>query len=114
MGVPETVLPVQFHPACPTSPEKRLCLAVLEDAISVLQGDGLNLGSYGNQQHSRVKARLQREAHEWFASDDTDFPFSFMCVCEALGIEATWLRKRVLAGMNFKLPRQGHGSKHGW
>lgn len=33
-----------------------------------------------------------KEAHSWVMDNDTDYAFSFICVCEALGINPEYLR----------------------
>jgi hypothetical protein len=37
-----------------------------------------------------------REAYNWVMENDTDYAFSFVCVCEALGINAEYLRLGLL------------------
>ena len=65
-------------------PEKRLMLTVLLDAARTL--------------HKQVRAEHRRgvrplsEAEKWFAADNTDWPFSFVNICEALGLNASRLR----------------------
>jgi len=74
---PETVLPSQFFDRLQgdssLQPEKRLMLAVLEDAVGTFQ-------KYVNVR-SRHGRRLFSEAEEWFASHDGDWPFAFVSVC---------------------------------
>ena len=85
---PETILPSQFfdHVQIDASlqPEKRLMLAVLEDAVGTFQKYVTATGRRGQ--------RLFAEAEEWFASDATEWPFGFQNVCQALGIEPSYLR----------------------
>jgi len=73
---PETVLPSQFFDRLQgdssLQPEKRLMLAVLEDAVGTFQ-------KYVNVR-SRHGRRLFSEAEEWFASHDGDWPFAFVSV----------------------------------
>jgi len=70
-----------------TRGERRLMHAVLEDALRTL----LNAG-YG-----RASAVMARQELAWFTSSDARDPFTFERVCEVLGIDAPWLRGRVLA-----------------
>jgi len=65
-------------------PEKRLMLAVLEDAVKTFQD------SLATVNHRRP--RLLREVEEWFASTDVTWPFSFENVCTVLGIDPDSLR----------------------
>ena len=69
-------------------PEMRLVLAVLEDAIS----------GYQHYFHSRnpIHKRLFEEAKEWFLSSDDDGVFSFESVCDALEVNAAYLRQGLL------------------
>lgn len=78
-------------------PERLLMLAVLEEAV----------GTYCKYVGARTRraARLFREAETWCASDDTRWPYSFVNICHALGIDVAYLRsglvrwrKRALSG----------------
>ena len=61
--------------------------AVLKDALAVLF-------KYDATQDRRGQ-RLLAEAQHWLESDDTDWPFSFVNVCDALGLEPSCVRERV-------------------
>ena len=63
-------------------PEKRLMLAVLLDAIIQLRRPGSTGAA---------------EAAEWIRDGGSESPFSFAAVCEALGLEATYLTRGVFA-----------------
>ena len=86
---PETILPSQFFAGvqidASMQPEKRLMLAVLEDAVGTFQ-------KHVNA-HDRRGHMLFTEAEEWFASDETDWPFSFVTMCSGLGLEPAYLRR---------------------
>lgn len=86
---PETILPSQFFDRfridATFQPEKRLMLAVLEDAVGTFQ-------KHVTATNRRAR-RLFVEAEEWFGSDSTDWPYSFENVCVALGLEAEYLRR---------------------
>jgi hypothetical protein len=64
--------------------EQRLLLAVLEDAVHTLQRYADASDSHGR--------RLFLDALAWFRSDETSSPFAFVTVCEALGLDADYLR----------------------
>jgi len=85
---PEVVLPSQFYGKggidASLQPEKRLMLAVLEDAVGTFQ-------KY-TWARDRAGQKLLAEVEEWFTSDDHDWPYSFMNICNALGLEADFLR----------------------
>ncbi|MGE0823405.1 MAG: hypothetical protein AB7G75_33375 [Candidatus Binatia bacterium] len=70
-----------------SQPEKRLMLAVMEDAIATFQKSV--------QGATRRQRRLLRETEEWIGSEDDSWPFSFENICVALDIEAEYLRKGI-------------------
>ncbi len=86
---PETVLPSQFFSRlvmdASLQPEKRLMLAVLEEAVGTFQ-------KYVNARDRRAQA-LYVETEDWFASNDVEWPYSFVNVCQALGLDAAYLRR---------------------
>jgi hypothetical protein len=69
-------------------PEKRLMLAVLEDAFYCLQKFSLARNSRGK--------KAFHEAENWLSTDRQDWPFSFSNVCDALGFEANYIRYGLL------------------
>jgi hypothetical protein len=85
---PETILPSQFFDRvqidASLQPEKRLMLAVLEDAVGTFQKYVTATGRRGQ--------RLFSEAEEWFASEPGDWPFAFETICQALGLEPAYIR----------------------
>lgn len=97
----ELVSPVQFFPGRGTSGEKRLLLAVLEEAISCLYSP-LPRGNWGR---ARV-LKLRADAREWILSDETHRIFAFASICAALDYDARTLRAAVLRE-GFKLHTQG-------
>lgn len=88
--LPDVILPSQFFElvgAQTFSSEQRLMLAVLTDAINVL-GD------------SRVSANRRKrnrfnEASSWVFATGIRSPLSFDHVCDALGVDAEGLRRRL-------------------
>jgi len=84
----DLIVPSQFfdriRPERSAQPEKRLMLAVMEDAIATFQRS-----IYGSTRRQR---RLLKETEEWMGSADTAWPFSFENICAALEIEADYLR----------------------
>ena len=77
-----------YHRAEAVQPERRLMRAVLEDGIRTL---------HTSAQANQLRAsKLQREALAWVMSDDRSDVFAFENICEALGIDAGWLRAKVL------------------
>ena len=75
----ETVLPAQFYSPqrrCSLQPEKRLMLAVLDDAVlAYLRGP------------QRVP-----ETEAWFQADDFSWPYSFANLCDALALDRQAVR----------------------
>jgi hypothetical protein len=70
------------------SGEKALMLAVLEDGIRCFQG---------HLQAPRIHPRrLEREATEWITSTAHEETFSFVNICETLGLNPSALRTRLL------------------
>lgn len=83
----DTVLPVQFFtPRVQVpEPERRLRLAVLEDALRYYcEGAG---------DVSRRARLLHDDAAEWFASPDRSDGFAFENVCDALGLDPDAIRR---------------------
>jgi hypothetical protein len=83
------VLPSQLFPEfvgeSRLSGEKRLMLAVLSDAIDIFLKHGTSLDARGR--------RLFAETADWIFSDDAMSPFSFINVCETLGLSPSCLRR---------------------
>jgi hypothetical protein len=87
MFEPDTLLPEQFFTLMGRKPlqgEKRLLLAMLEDAVHCFQTYLM-----ARKPHER---RLFQEAEEWIDSTDAHWYFSFENICEILGIHPGRLR----------------------
>src|SRR5437016_9746332 len=85
-----TVLPEQFRLQAKTDaflPAKRLMVAVLERALGEYETYAARTDWPGRRQFAEVEA--------WFASDDTGWPFSFVPICEALGLDVPSVRARL-------------------
>jgi hypothetical protein len=114
------LLPTQHADLCrrsePVQPERRLMLAVLSDAIVLFQTPGSRL----------TQRRDLEDARRWILSDDRLSPFSFVNVCDTLGIafeplrralqksraapstlQRSAARRRLLAGIGERLARTG-------
>ncbi len=89
-GGDDTILPAQFWTALAdprTEPEKRLMVAVLEDALSLVVGTG---GGAGEDPRAAV-----RDAERWFASDSRATPFAFASICDVLDLDVSRLRDAI-------------------
>ena len=67
--------------------ERELMRAVLEDAIRCLAGE---IGP------SREREQLAADAREWIAASDSRSPFSFDNICDAIDLDTSSLRARLL------------------
>lgn len=68
--------------------EEKLMFAVLTDAIECFQ-------RYADANTGRSRT-LFREAEAWIASRDSSWPYSFENICEALNLNAEYLRLGLL------------------
>jgi hypothetical protein len=96
-SIPDALLPDQYFDRLASrvsdTPEKRLLFAVLLDAV-------INM-----QRRNSVGAA---EAEQWVRGEDgDDSPFSFRNLCEALGIEASYLARGLLAWRSRAPSRHG-------
>jgi len=98
--VPEIMLPAQFddlrRSGFVTCPEHRLMLAVLEDAVHLYQ-----VGARGDARTRRLHAETER----WFAATDTSWPFSFVVICQALGLDPEYIRSGL---RRWRVVREAH------
>lgn len=90
---PDTLLPDQyldtFRRKLYLEPEKKLMLAILEDAIACFQ-------KYAFARDSRGKT-LFNEADEWIQQGAVGGIFAFDSVCEVLGLNPSYLRQGLAA-----------------
>ena len=87
-SIPDTILPSQFFESVGArtfSSEQRLMLAVLTDAINLL----------GSTSSSNLRRRSYNEAWSWVFAKRITSSLSFDHVCDALGVDAEGLRKRL-------------------
>ena len=89
---PDVVLSTQYFETlrrkAHLEPEKRLMLAVLEDAIVCFQ-------SYMFARDSKRKG-LFRAAEEWISQENDEGVFSFDNICEAIGFSPQYVRQGLL------------------
>jgi hypothetical protein len=88
---PAAVRPAQFfnpsHSVDPSRGEVALLQAILEDAIRCFQKQFIS-------RRPRT-LRLAKEAEEWLFTDDDKWPLSFVNVCAVLGLDPTYLRRKL-------------------
>lgn len=98
---PDAVLPAQYFDRAGTGanaqPEKRLMLAVLEDAITTFQRH--------LQSDSRRSQRLVEDVEAWTAGGTGENGFSFEEVCAALDIEPEYVRAGLVRWKDAELRR---------
>ena len=86
---PDTLVSAQylenFRRKTLLEPEKRLMLAMLEDAVNCFQ-------VYATARSGRGK-KLFNEAEEWIMMKHDDWIFSFVSVCEMLGFNPEYVRQ---------------------
>ena len=104
---PEVVLPSQFHGKggldASLQPEKRLMLAVLEDAVGTFQKYVCT--------RDRAGQRLLTEVEDWFGSDDIEWPYSFVNICHSLDLEIEFMRTGLSRWKQHQLDAQVDGVK---
>jgi hypothetical protein len=96
-GDPHGIMPVQFGGGRPPSAERRLMLAVLADALEI------------HRKYAHVPAGWRRiladETAQWFSSDHhAEWPFSFVNLCAALGIDAEEVRAQLTSPGSASMP----------
>lgn len=88
---PDALLPAQFYAAfrggVHVKGEKRLMLAVLQDALDCYQKYAFSKDGPGRQ--------LFCDAESWILCEDRDWYFSFENICETLEINPEYLRRGV-------------------
>lgn len=83
----EAILPTQFWAAQRSergAPERRLMLAVLQDAL-------LTLAAHARR-GTRQSRRIAAEVRGWFDSDSRSHPFAFGAICDVLGLDVSYIR----------------------
>ena len=112
--IPDMLLASQFFESVGTrtfSSEQRLVLAVLADVINVLRGHRVSI--------YRDERNPFNEALSWVFANGITSPLSFYHVCDALGLDAESLRRRLWdlasahGGNLRKLRRTGMGWRLG-
>ena len=99
---PDTLLPSQYFAIMRRKgahePERRLVVAVLEDAVDCFQKH--------IRAHDDKARQLFLDAEEWISSEDRSWPFSFENVCDLLQINPEYLRRGLIAWRDRQLKGQ--------
>ena len=86
---PDTLLPAQYFAAFTREGgivrERRLMLAVLQDAVECYQKYALARDPRGTM--------LFENAVEWIDSGEREWPFSYVNICEVLGLNPEYIRR---------------------
>jgi hypothetical protein len=126
MVEPDTMTPLQFFDRifaeASLVPEKRLMLAVLEDAIAAYQRAYVQPRE--DEEPVVAAPPEEHDVEAWLASDDMSWPFSFASICQALDMEPDYLRgglarwrekakREGMTGQTYRFPfRRVNGRRH--
>ena len=101
---PDIILPSQHRDTLqrrtPQNPEKRLMLAVLEDAVACFRN--------GLQAHDHRRRELFKDSEAWITEENADRLFSFEHICDILGLDARLIRFELL---KWKKETAKHGGR---
>jgi hypothetical protein len=90
---PDVLIPSQYLANTKSKnyqePEKKLLLAVLEDALWCFQNGLL-------RRENKKQRVLSMEAEEWIMEESGEWLFSFNEICQLLGLEPRYVRKRLI------------------
>jgi len=92
-----TMLPVQYlrpGDAGLAAPQRRLMIAVLQTALDDFQGTAY---ARATGVGGEADPRALRQAIDYVRSRDRSWPYSFDNICEAIGLDADGIRRRLLA-----------------
>lgn len=100
---PDIILPSQHRDTLQRrtqqDPEKKLMLAVLEDAVACFR-NGLHA-----RDHRRKE--LFKDSEAWIREENVDWLFSFEHICDILGVDARSIRNELLKWKNEVAKRGG-------
>ena len=101
---PDSLATTQFedtmHRATPLEPEKKLLLAVLEDAVICFQDNFLA--------RERKKRQLFEETEQWIFTEHSDRLFAFETLCHSLSLNPHYIRHGLRQWQESRLKRQTH------
>lgn len=79
----------------PWTGERRLALAVLEDALRIIGNPQRELQVMRKGRGSQRALRGRDREIAWIDSDDTENVFSFVNCCTIIGIDPEWVRREL-------------------
>lgn len=89
---PDSLLPDEFYKGFnkekEIEPEKRLMLAVLEEAVWCFQKHIFDRDNDGQ--------KIFRAAEEWILDENSEWLFSFNNICETLGLDTSYMRQGLM------------------
>ena len=90
--LPESIVSAQWvwgaRSLASRSPEGRLMLAVLEDAVATLARNACGA--------TKAERRALDEVESWCRADDRNWPYSFLNICDALHLSPEAIRAGLL------------------
>ena len=102
---PDVLLPAQFFATLrrkgPQEPEKRLVIAILEDAV-----DCFRKHLWARDHKAR---QLFEDSEAWILSEDREWPFSFENICELLDLNPEYLRRGLLTWKETQMSERSRG-----
>lgn len=112
MVMPEWVMPSQFfNQSTVDTPEKKLMMMVLLDAIQIMQRP-LSVSTARNPAYRIAfeKNRLtpRQETRAWFASDDRTWPFAFLNLCDVFDLDPSCIRRIILEKPQERIRPRSH------
>jgi hypothetical protein len=103
---PDSLAATQFDDtmqrSTPLEPEKKLMLAVLEDAVMCFQDNLLT--------RDKKKKQLFDETELWLFEERSDRLFAFANVCQQLNLDPDYVRNGLKQWQQTQLNRQSHGA----
>jgi len=109
-AAPDHLLPYEFardqRPSQHT-PERALLLAVLADAVDIVTGSGKRT------EHSTRQSLLRADTVRWFFSDESDFIFAFLSICDLFDFNAGKIRA-ALNLQSIECPVRRRGRRQIW
>jgi hypothetical protein len=103
-----TELRAQFTPATLRPPRLTPILMLLQEVLADLfeVRDQFPEAQHRRGRQARAILRQYEQDLQWLTSPEEQVPFSFVWVCQALGLEPSAVRRHYLSGQPVALPRR--------